>query len=311
MRVLLTGATGLIGMRLTQELLEAGHQVTALTRDPQRAAARLPAAVRPLPWDGQMLGDWSAALEETDAIVHLAGESIAGERAPAIFLQRWTAERRERIRASRVESGRLLVAAIRRAARRPAVFLQASAVGYYGPRSSAVDENAPPGDDFLAQVCRQWEASTRELESLGLRRVVLRTGLVLAADGGILPLMLLPIRLGLGGRLGSGRQGVSWIHVDDEAAAIRFLLEEPAARGAYNLTAPQPLSQADFVRTAGALLRRPVWLPAPAWGLRLALGQKADLVLAGQYALPARLQAAGFRFRFPQLEAALRDLLRL
>ncbi len=309
MRVLLTGATGLIGGRLTRELLEAGHQVRALTRDPQRAAARLPQGVDLIPWDGQRLDAWAERLSQVEAVVHLAGESIAGERMREVLFRRWTPPVKDAIRASRVNTGRLLVEAIRAASPRPQVFVQASAVGYYGPSNELLDESAPHGEGFLSLVCRQWEASTRPLEEMGLRRVILRTGLVLSARGGILPLMLLPVRLGLGGPLGRGVQGVSWIHLEDEVAAIRFLLENEAAAGPYNLTAPQPVSQEAFVRTAGALLHRPVWLPTPALALWWALGEKATLVLEGQYALPARLQQAGYRFRYPQLEPALRDLL--
>ncbi|RME87737.1 MAG: TIGR01777 family protein, partial [Anaerolineae bacterium] len=231
---LITGGTGLIGRALVGELTRAGHRVTVLTRDPQNARHRLPEGATAHPWDAHTLQGWAHLVEEAGAIVNLAGESIAGETLPAILTRRWSAAYKARIRESRVRIGHLLTEAIRQASRRPAVLVQASAVGYYGNTGAReVDESAPPGEDFLAEVCRAWEASTAEVESLGVRRVVIRTGLVLAREGGILPLMLLPVRMFLGGPLGSGRQAVPWIHLADEVAAIRFLLENEAARGPY------------------------------------------------------------------------------
>jgi hypothetical protein len=190
------------------------------------------------------------------------------------------------------------------------VLIQASGVNFYGPhRQELVTEGDGPGLDFLSGLCVQWEASTQPVEELGVRRAVIRTAVVFAPQGGILPLMLLPVRLFAGGPLGGGRQGLAWIHLADEVAAIRFLLENQNARGPFNLTAPAPISNADFTRTAARLLRRPYWLPAPAFALRLALGQMSTLILDGAYLHPSRLQALGFTFRFASLEAALKDLL--
>ncbi len=310
MHIVLTGGTGLIGRALCARLLDAGHTLSVLTRAPRRAAALLPPEVRLQAWDARSPGGWARLLDGADGVVNLAGESIAGESLPAILTRRWTAETKERIRQSRLRAGRALVDAIRQAARRPRVLVQASAVGYYGDASArAVDESAPPGDDFLARVCVEWEASTAEVEALGVRRAVIRTGLVLAPEGGILPMLLLPVQFFVGGPLGSGEQAIPWIHIADETEAIRFLLERDDAAGAYNLCAPQPLSQAEFVRRAARLLRRPTFFSAPAPLLRLALGEKAALVLEGQRAVPRRLLDAGFRFRYENLEAALRDLL--
>jgi len=310
MNVVLTGGTGLIGRTLCARLLEAGHTLSVLTRAPARAETLLPPEVRLRAWDAAHPDGWARLLDGADAVVNLAGESIAGETLPAILLRRWTAETKERIRRSRIRAGQALVEAIRQARRPPRILVQASAVGYYGSASGhTVDESAPPGDDFLARVCVEWEASTAAVEALGVRRVVIRTGLVLAPTGGILPILLLPVQLFLGGPLGSGRQAVPWIHIADETEAIRFLLEEAGASGVYNLCAPQPVTQAEFVRRAAHLLRRPAFFPAPAPLLRLALGEKAALVLEGQRAVPRRLLEAGFRFRYPKLDGALQALL--
>ena len=310
MNVLLTGGTGLIGRALTADLVGDGHSVTVLTRSPQNAAPRLPAEVAIHPWDARSLAGWAHLVAKADAVVNLAGESIAGENLFAILTRRWTPAVKARIRESRVRVGELLTQAIQQADRKPAVFVQASAVGYYGPASDHdLTEDAPPGDDFLARLCVDWEGATAAVEALGIRRVVIRTGLVLARDGGILPVMLTPVRFFVGGPLGSGRQAVPWIHIADEVSAIRFLMESEAAHGPYNLAAPNPVTQGEFVQTAGHVLHRPAFLPAPAFALNLALGEKATLVLDGQRAVPHRLLEAGFHFQYETLDAALRDLL--
>ncbi|HIE56947.1 MAG TPA: TIGR01777 family protein [Anaerolineales bacterium] len=310
MNVLMTGGSGLIGRSVAADLTRAGHRVTVLTRSPQKAAALLPPQVTAHPWDAISLNGWASLVNQAEAIINLAGESIAGENLTAILTRRWTADYKRRIAASRRKVGQLLTTAVEQAKNRPRVFVQASAVGYYGDSSERdVDESAPPGDDFLARVCADWEASTAPLEALGLRRVIIRTGLVLAPRGGILPVMLLPVRMFVGGPLGSGKQALPWIHLADEAAAIRALLEDENASGPYNLSAPNPVTQAEFVRIAGRVLRRPVFVPAPALALKLALGEKAALVLEGQRAVPKRLLAAGYRFQFPELAPALQDLL--
>ncbi len=301
MRVLITGGTGLIGSALARDLVAAGHEVVVLTRDPTRATG-LPPGVTAAGWDARTADGWGH-LAAGAAIVNLAGESIAGGR--------WTAERKRRIRDSRVRAGEAVLAAIRGASPRPRALLQASAVGYYGPRGDEpVDESAPPGNDFLARVCVDWEAATAEAETLGVRRCVLRTGLVLARDGGALPKMLLPFRMFAGGPVGGGRQQLPWIHLADEVGAICFLLERDDARGPFNLTAPEPVSNREFARIAGRVLRRPSFFPGPAAAMRLVLGEMADILLTGQRAVPKRLRELGYRFRFPALEPALADLLR-
>jgi uncharacterized protein (TIGR01777 family) len=237
-----------------------------------------------------------------DAVVNLAGENIGQ--------QRWSEQRKKLLRMSRLEPSQALLAAIEQAHNRPSVFLQASAVGYYGPRKDdAVDESSPAGDDFLARLCVEWEEATRPVEGMGVRRVILRTGMVLAKDEGLLPRLSLPFRLLVGVRMGNGHQWVPWIHIQDEVDAIRFLLERPGAYGPFNLSAPLPVTNDELGRALAAVLGRPYGLPVPAPLLRAALGEMATLVLDGQRALPVRLRAGGFAFSFTQLRDALDDLL--
>jgi uncharacterized protein (TIGR01777 family) len=300
MRVVITGGSGLIGGALARELGAAGHDGVVLTRNPTQVP--LPPGVRAVQWDGRTGAGWSSLLDGDTAVVHLAGESIASGR--------WTPERKRRIRDSRVDSGKAVLQAIREASTPPQALLQASAVGYYGPRGDEViREDAAPGNDFLAEVCKEWEASTAEVEALGVRRAVLRTGVVLAREGGALPKMALPFRLMAGGPLGDGRQWFPWIHLADEVGAIRFLLERDDARGPFNLTAPHPLTNRDFTRILAGVMHRPGFLPAPGFALRIALGEMADMLLNGQRVVPSRLQEMGYAFRYPDAEAALRSLL--
>jgi uncharacterized protein (TIGR01777 family) len=301
MRVVITGGSGLIGSGVARDLGEAGHEVVILTRNPAKAGP-LPANTRAVQWDGRTAEGWGSLLDGDTGIVHLAGESIAEGR--------WTAEKKRRIRDSRVESGRAVLEAIRRAAEKPRVLLQGSAVGYYGPcGDEVVTEHHPAGDDFLARICLEWEAATAEAEALGVRRALLRTGVVLSPRGGALPKMALPFRLGAGGPLGSGRQWFPWIHVADEVGAIRFLLEREDASGPFNLAAPDPLRNRDFTRELGRALRRPSLFPAPSFALRTVLGEMANMLLNGQRAVPQRLVEAGYVFRYPEAGPALRNLL--
>lgn len=301
MRVVITGGTGLIGRALARELGAAGNDVVVLSRDPDRSGT-LPAGVRAARWDGRTAQGWASLLDADTAIVHLAGESISEGR--------WTAEKKRRIRDSRVVSGKAVLDAIREAPVKPRALIQGSAVGYYGAHGDeAVPEDTPPGRDFLADVCQEWEASTAEAESLGVRRALARTGIVLARDGGALPAMSLPFRMMIGGPIGDGRQWFPWIHVDDEIGALRFLLEREDARGPFNLTAPHPVTNKELTRTLARVLGRPGFLPAPGFALRIALGEMADMLLQGQRAVPSRLRELGFTFRWPDLEPALRNLL--
>jgi uncharacterized protein (TIGR01777 family) len=300
MRVVITGGSGLIGSAVAREMGGAGHEIVILSRDPSKVKG-LPPNTRAVQWDGKTGAGWSSLLDGDTAIVHLAGESIAAGR--------WTESRKRRIRDSRVESGRAVLAAIRQAREKPKALLQGSAVGFYGPcGDEVVTEGHAPGSDFLAGVCVDWEASTADAETLGVRRALLRTGIVLSGDGGALPKMSLPFRFGAGGPLGGGRQWVPWIHLADEAGAIRFLLEREDARGPFNLTAPRPLTNRDFSKVLGKALHRPSLAPAPGFALRLVLGEMADMVLQGQRAVPQRLLEMGYDFRFPEALQALRNL---
>jgi uncharacterized protein (TIGR01777 family) len=304
MRVVITGGSGLIGRAVAAPLAAEGHDVVVLSRDPARVRG-LPAGVRAVQWDGRTAAGWETLLEGGSAVINLAGEAIAAGR--------WTEERKRRIRASRVDAGRAVVDAVRLAAeerRAPAVVVQASGIGYYGDTGDQeVGEDHLPGGDFLAEAAIAWEASTAEVETLGVRRVVLRTGVVLDRAGGALAKMLPPFRLGLGGPLGGGRQWFPWIHLADEVGAILFLIATAAASGPFNLCAPRPVQSRDFAHALGRRLRRPSILPVPAPVLRLALGELAAVLLGGQRAHPRRLLAAGYRFRFPDLPEALADLL--
>ena len=302
MRVIITGGTGLIGQALTQSLAADGHEVIVLSRNPDKVSG-LPQGARAVKWDGRSAQGWGQLADGADAIVNLAGESIAAGR--------WSEARKQSILQSRVEAGRAVVDAVKAATRKPRVVVQSSAVGFYGPRGSEkIAEDASAGHDFLASVCRAWEASTAELESLGVRRVIIRTGVVLDKNGGALPQMMLPFKLFAGGPLGGGRQGFPWIHLADEVAAIRFLIDQPSASGVFNLSAPNPLSNAQFGRVLGKVLGRPSFMPTPGIAMKMMFGEMSTLLLDGQFEIPQRLQQLGFTFRFADAEATLRDVLK-
>lgn len=302
MHVLITGGTGLIGSALAKSLIDSKCEVTILTRSPDRQLSFASEGVRFERWDGETETSWGHLVTEVDAIVNLAGAGIADGR--------WTRDRKEQIRESRVKAGHALVSAIRNAEAVPKVVIQSSAVGYYGPGDDQiVTEEASPGTDFLAGVCVDWESSTESVESMGVRRVVIRTGVVLSALGGALPRMTLPFRLFAGGPLGNGKQYFPWIHIDDEVAAIRFLLENEDASGPFNLAAPNPPTNKEFVRYIGKAMGRPSLLPTPSLALRTLFGEMSTVLLDGQRAVPTRLQEAGYEFSYPDPVAALRDLL--
>ena len=246
-------------------------------------------------------GHWARLLNEVDAVVNLAGEGIAD--------QRWDAARKEAIRSSRILATRSLVAAIAQVATPPSVFVSGSAVGYYGARGDEiVTEADSPGNDFLAQLCVEWEREADQASS-NTRVAIIRTGLVLHPDGGPLAQMLFPFRLGVGGPVGSGRQYMSWIHIDDWVDLVLWLIGDPSTRGAFNASSPNPVTSATFAQTLGRVLRRPAILPTPGLALRLLVGEIADSILTGQRAIPARAQESGFRFHYPDLEPALRQVL--
>jgi uncharacterized protein (TIGR01777 family) len=306
MRVLITGGTGLIGTELSKRLAADGHEVIVLSRNPEGRV--LPDGVLAEKWDGKTAVGWGHLAEGADAIVNLAGENIAGT---GTLPARWTKERKERILKSRLDAGQAVVEAVTGAENKPKVVIQSSGIDYYGNvPTGVVTEASPPGEDgFLAKVTIPWEASTAAVAGQGVRHVVVRTGVVLDDEGGPLATMLLPFKFFVGGAVGSGKQGLSWIHIKDAVRGICFLIENETASGPYNLCAPQPVSYKDFSDTIGQVMGRPSFVPAPEFGMRLALGEAADLVLNGRFAEPRRLLEAGFSFEFPDPESALEDLL--
>jgi uncharacterized protein len=298
MNITVTGATGFIGNHLIHDLLDAGHSIHALGR---KRSAGLPQAVRFSEWRSTESEPPSEALATADAIVYLAGESVA---------QRWTPEVKQRIRSSRVDGTRNLVNALAKQSHRPQVLVCASAIGYYSSRGDEVlTETSAPGSDFLAQVVIDWEQAARQAEALGIRVVPLRFGVVLGKDGGALAKMLPPFRLGLGGRLASGQQWMSWIHVDDVIGLIRFSLDNSAADGPMNATSPHPVRNAEFTEQLAAALHRPAIFPVPKFALKTLFGEMAEVILSSQRVLPKAAQSAGFQFQYPELRPALVRLL--
>lgn len=301
MRTLILGGTGFIGTALTQSLIKDHHEVIILSRNPTRIQNRQP-GVTVESWDSTTATGWGHLVNTVDAVINLVGEGIADGR--------WTENRKRRINQSRINAGRAVMQALESASTLPRVLVQASAVGYYGNvEEGLLTEADPPQDDFMSQVCIDWEASTGAAEALGVRRVVIRTGVVLDRTQGAFPKLALPFAFFAGGPLGNGNQWFPWIHIVDQVAAIRFLLENKTASGAFNLTAPGLLTNARFGKILGRVMRRPSLLPVPAIALRLMFGEMADALLHGQPATPHRLTELGFNFQFPQAEAALKDLL--
>ena len=298
MNITISGASGLIGRRLLKVLAKDGHVLTALSR---HAGTNLPPGVRLSVWDpvkGEAPAD---GLRDADAVIHLAGTPVA---------QRWNAQVKRDIRESRVAGTRNLVQGISKLTRKPQVLVCASAIGYYGSRGDEVlAESAAPGSDYLSEVCVAWEKEARSAEALGMRVVRVRTGVVLDARGGALPRMLPPFRMGVGGKLGSGKHWMSWIHLDDLAALFQFALVKPVS-GAVNGVAPNPVTNAEFTRTLAAAVHRPAIFPVPGFALRLLFGEMSEILLASQRAAPKAAESAGVTFRFPQLAGALADVLK-
>lgn len=307
MRVIITGGTGLIGSTLAEDLAADGHEVIVLSRSPERRAGMFEHDVRIEGWDAETARGWGHLADGADAIVNLAGESIAGE---GFVPDRWTPEKKRRIRESRLNVGRAVVQAVRAVETKPKVVIQASGIDYYGARGDEkITEIGLRGDGFLARLCGEWEAATAEVEEMGVRRAIARTGIVLSTEEGAFPRLLLPIKLFVGGPLGSGRQYYSWIHVADEVGALRFLIEHEDASGPFNLTAPNPVTNREFTKTVADVLGRPAFMPVPGFAMRLALGEVAGMVLEGQRVLPQKLLNLGYDFMYPTLEEAVRDLL--
>jgi uncharacterized protein len=297
MRIVATGGTGFLGRRIVERLAADGHDLHLLGRAPRKG---LPAASEFSLWDPVQGEPPRLALEGADAVLHLAGEPIA---------QRWTREAKRRIRASRVDGTGHLVSSLATLQNRPAVLVCASAVGYYGDRGDErLTESATAGAGFLADVCVGWEQAALRAKELGMRVVLLRTGVVFGR-GGALDRMLPPFRWGLGGKFGAGDQWMTWIHVEDVVQIVQMALEDASLQGPVNVAAPNPATNAEFTAALGRALRRPALLTVPAAAVRLLFGEMAEVVLASQRAVPAALEAAGYPFRFPEVQTALQDVL--
>lgn len=299
MKVTITGATGLIGTRVISELKERGDEVTVLSRDPARAREAL--GVEGVRWDPMEGPAPAEALAGRDAVVHLAGEPVD---------QRWNAESKRRIDASRETGTRNLVEGLRAAEPRPGVLVSASAVGYYGPHGDElIDESTPPSEDFLGKVTQHWEAEARAAEELGMRVVLMRTGIVLDGEGGALKSMLPPFKLGVGGPIAGGRHYIPWIHAADVAGMYLAALDEEGWSGPVNVTAPEPVTNKAFSKALGRALHRPAVAPVPTLALKALYGEMSEILVTGMRAVPVRAQQLGYPFRHPDLDEALRSAL--
>lgn len=297
MKVLIAGGSGFMGKHLIESLVADSHQVWVLSRNPGQTIR----GAQVVGWDGQTTNGWGDLVNEMDAVVNLSG--LSTNNWP------WTKRKKEKFISSRVQPGRALATAIKNANQPPGVFIQISGINHYGLRGEGVaDESTPPGDDYLAQMTVAWENATKAVEEVGVRHVVCRTAVVLARDAILLWLMALPVRLFIGGRFGSGKQAMPWIHIEDQIGVIRFLMEHPQAEGPFNLIAPQQISNAEFMRTLAKVIRRPYWMIYPGFLMRLVLGEMSVLVLEGRYSKSERLFDMGYNMVYPELEVALRDI---
>jgi uncharacterized protein len=296
-RIVVSGGTGYIGRVLVQQLVARGDDVTVLTRGAARDGNP-----RSVSWDPYSVGDWAKALDGADAVVHLAGERAVGVR--------YTAAMKQRIYDSRVVTTQNVVAALAQASVKPRVLVSASAIGYYGsrPASERVDEMCGPGDDFLARLCVDWEAASEKAHDFGVRVVNPRIGVVFGPGDGPLKLMALPFKLFVGGKLGSGEQGISWIHLDDAVAALLLCIDDEKMPVKVNVCGPNPASNAEVSAAIAKALQRPNWLTVPSFGLKALFGEGAETILTGQYAVPGVLEAAKFSFERPTLERAMKVL---
>ncbi len=300
MKILITGATGLIGRSLCQSLGNEGRQVVVLSRRPSAAIGL--AGVSAFRWEPAAESPPEEAWEGVEAVIHLAGEPVAA---------RWTEEQKRRIRDSRVKASRNLVAGMRETPRPPKVLVSASAVGFYGDRGDEIlNESSDPGSGFLSEVCRDWEAEAARARELGVRVAFVRIGVALSASGGALEKMLLPFKVGLGGRLGSGRQWFPWIHIEDIAGIFLHALMSPAVDGPINGVAPGIVTNEEFTRELAAALNRPVFVPVPEIALRVLMGEMAEIVTASQRVVPKVALDTGYRFKYPNLRPALESLLK-
>jgi uncharacterized protein (TIGR01777 family) len=306
MLAIIAGGTGLIGRKLTQHLVQKDYEIIILSRNPEKVV-NIPKGVRVAAWDGKSTEGWGDWVNLAQVVVNLAGENIGGE---GFLPSRLTDKRKDRVRNSRILTTKALVEAIRSAETKPRVFVQASAIGYYGfHQDEKLTEQSPPGDDFFAEW-KDWEPVSAPVEDMGVRRVIIRSGVIFSTGhGSALNRLVLPYKLYAGGPIGDGKQYLSWIHEIDEARAIRFLIENDSAQGAFNLTAPNPATNAEIGKATAKVLNRPYYLPVPEFVFDLAFGEVAGLVTKGQRVIPERLLDFGFEFQFPEVEPALENLL--
>jgi len=301
MHILITGGTGLIGTALTQRLLAENNTVTILSRNPESHTA--PQGVNVVRWDGHSAEGWSHLLNEVDAVVNLAGVNLGGGL--------WTRKRKEQLLNSRIYAGHAVVEAFEKAERRPKVLVQASAVGYYASNEESIlEENSRPGEDFQGRLVQQWENSTQPVEFMGVRRVITRSGVVFAPGAFLLTMFLLPFRLMVGGPIGTGRQYISWLHIEDEVEGILFLIQNEGAAGAYNLMSPEPVRNSEMGRAISRVIKRPYWFPVPGFAMRAVLGELSTVVLGSWRGVPTRLLGLGFVFKYQNVESALRELVK-
>lgn len=300
MKIVLAGGGGFIGRGIVEKFAREAHGIVLLTRQAAREHPEWP-AVRSVRWDARTIGSWATEIEGADAVLNFAGEPLDAKR--------WTAKQKKVIVSSRVEATRALVEAIRQAQKRPPVLVNASAVGYYGHvEHDEVTEDRGRGGDFLAQVVSEWESEAENASQYGVRVVCLRMGVVLAQDGGALRKMALPFKFFVGGYVGTGRQWFPWVHRADVANVVDFVLRNPSLRGAVNVVAPESVTMKQFCDVLGKVMGRPSWAPVPGVVLKVALGEMADMLLTGQRVVPAKLDRHGYRFLFPKLDDALRDI---
>jgi len=307
MRIIILGGTGLIGSAVASTLAQSGYEIIILTRNLQKYSNIL-TSYNYVYWDGQTSKGWIQWLEGDYAMINLAGESIAGERFTDL---RWTLARKKSILESRLNAGQAVTEAIRTATSKPAVLIQASAIGYYGASLSGQEftEKDAPGDDFLAYVSTKWERSTERVAEQGVRRVVIRIGVVLSNKGGALPKQIIPFRYYIGGTIGSGRQWYSWINIDDVAYALKFFIENAQTTGAFNICSPNPVTNKEFSKELAKTMQRPSWIPIPSFVLFHLLGEASKLLTQGQRVIPQRLLNHGYSFQYNELKYALRNLL--
>jgi uncharacterized protein len=296
MKVLISGGTGFLGRNLARSFLDEGHEVFVLTR-----GSHAPQGTQPVQWDAKTTSGWGYLVNEMDVVIHLAGKSLAS--------WPWTSSTKKAFYDSRVLSGLAIAEAIQNATHRPRIFVQQSGINHYGLSGVLADESTPPAGDFLAQLTINWEDATKSVEELGVRRIILRSAVVLGKGEGLMPLMVLPINLFFGGPLGNGEQAMPWIHIKDWVGAVKHLVVTENANGPYNLIAPMHTSNGEFNRTMAQVLRRPYWFPTPAFLIRTFLGEMNVLILEGRFAQPKRLTESGYRFQFAEPREAFLDLI--